>query len=66
MYYGKNMKVCATCADWDGSRNLVNGRQSAEPTCATAKCLSATSNSRGCNRTGNNTCARWVKWSALK
>lgn len=66
MYYGKNMKVCATCAYWAGSRNLVNLGNSAEPTCSTAKCQSPTSPSRNCSRPGSNTCSGWMKWPVLK
>ena len=32
MHYSKTNKVCATCAYWTGSRNLVNSGNSSEPT----------------------------------
>ena len=38
MHYSKTNKVCATCAYWTGSRNLVNSGNSSEPTSNSAKC----------------------------
>lgn len=38
MHYSKTNKVCATCAYWTGSRNLVNSGNSSEPTTNSAKC----------------------------
>ncbi len=66
MNYSKTNKVCATCAYWTGSRNLVNSGNSSEPTCNSAKCQNPNGFNRGNTRSYSSSCSGWMKWPVLK
>ena len=66
MHYSKTNKVCATCAYWTGSRNLVNSGNSSEPTSNSAKCQIPNGSNRGSTKFCSSSCSNWAKWPVLK
>lgn len=64
--YSKTNKVCATCAYWTGSRNLVNSGNSSEPTSNSAKCQIPNGSNRGSTKFCSSSCSNWAKWPVLK
>ena len=65
MHYSKTNKVCATCAYWTGSRNLVNSGNSSEPTSNSAKCQIPNGSNRGSTKFCSSSCSNWAKWPVL-
>ena len=64
-----NMKICATCAYWSGTRETdYFGKQYVQVENATqkGKCINPNVGWRGQQRDANVFCTSWEKWPVIK